>query len=45
MEDVRIQCFRLAGAGLATISLGVSEWVLGTIFGGLFNCCFYEIHH
>ena len=33
-----MQCFRLVGAGLATISLGVLEWVLGTIFNGLFKC-------
>lgn len=34
MEDVRIQCFRLVGAGLATISLGELVWELGTIFNG-----------
>ena len=45
MEDIRLQCFRLVGAGLATISLGVSVWVFGTIFNGLFKCSSTEIHH
>lgn len=36
-KDIRLQCFRLVGAGLATISLGVLVWVFGTIFNGLFN--------
>ncbi len=33
-NDIRLQCFRLVGAGLATISLGELEWVLGTVFAG-----------
>jgi hypothetical protein len=33
-KDIRLQCFRLVGAGLATISLGELVWELGIIFGG-----------
>jgi len=32
--DVRLQCFRLVGAGLATVSLGVLVWELGIVFNG-----------
>lgn len=38
-KDLRLQCFRLVGAGLATISLGVLVWEFGMIFSGLFNGC------
>ena len=34
MEDVRIQCFRLVGAGLATISLGGVGAGIGIVFSG-----------
>lgn len=42
-NDIRLQCFRLVGAGLATIALGESVWELGVIFSGLFDSCFSEI--
>jgi len=34
MEDIRIQCFRLVGAGLATISLGGVGMGIGVVFAG-----------
>lgn len=37
MEDIRLQCFRLVGAGLATISLGGVGIGIGTIFNGYLN--------
>jgi F-type H+-transporting ATPase subunit c len=34
MEDIRLQCFRMVGAGLATISLGGVGMGIGTVFSG-----------
>jgi hypothetical protein len=33
VDDIRIQCFKYVGAGLATISLAVQELALGIVFG------------
>jgi F0F1-type ATP synthase membrane subunit c/vacuolar-type H+-ATPase subunit K len=34
MEDIRLQCFRLVGAGLATIALGGVGMGIGMVFSG-----------
>lgn len=35
--DIRLQCFKYVGAGLATISLAVLEQVFGVVFGAFIS--------